>query len=111
LTTSIRFHLDEHISAHVALGLRRRNIDVTTTAEVGLIGAADRGQLEFAAVSGRILVTQDEDFLRLHSQGMRHAGIAYCQQQSMSIGEMLRRLVLLSDLLRPEDVAGKVEFL
>src|SRR5664279_5663622 len=33
----IRFHLDEHISGHIAAGLRRRNIEVTTAAEVGLI--------------------------------------------------------------------------
>jgi hypothetical protein len=56
-------------------------------------------------------VTQDDDFLRLHAQGLPHAGIAYCGQQSMSIGEMLRRLVLIHDLLSPEEMAGRVEFL
>jgi hypothetical protein len=37
----IRFHLDEHISARIAAGLRRRHIDVTTAAEAGLAGADD----------------------------------------------------------------------
>jgi predicted nuclease of predicted toxin-antitoxin system len=85
----IRFHLDEHISAGVAAGLRRRNIDVTTAAEAGLIGAIDTAHLEFAAVTRRVVVTQDDDFLRLHAQGVAHAGIAYCRQQTMSVGEML----------------------
>ena len=107
----IRFHLDEHISANVADGLRRRNIDVTATADAGLVGATDMAQLQFAASSGRVMVTQDDDFLRLHAQGVTHAGIAYCQQQSMSVGEMLRRVVLIHDLLSPEDIAGKCEFL
>ncbi|MBI3281375.1 MAG: DUF5615 family PIN-like protein [Acidobacteria bacterium] len=107
----IRFHLDEHISAGVAAGLRRRNIDVTTAADAGLIGATDVAHLEFAASSGRVVVTQDDDFLRLHAQGVAHAGIAYCQQQSMSVGEMLRRVVLIHDLLSPEEMAGRVEFL
>ncbi|MBI1897715.1 MAG: DUF5615 family PIN-like protein [Acidobacteria bacterium] len=107
----IRFHLDEHISAGVAAGLRRRNIDVTTAADAGLIGATDVAHLEFAASSGRVVVTQDDDFLRLHAQGVAHAGIAYCQQQSMSMGEMLRRVVLIHDLLSPEEMAGRVEFL
>jgi len=107
----IRFHLDEHISALVAAGLRRRNIDVTTTADPGLIGAADLAHIEFAASSGRVLVTQDDDFLRMHAQGAAHAGIAYCQQQSRSAGEVLRRLILIHDLLSPEEMAGKVEFL
>jgi predicted nuclease of predicted toxin-antitoxin system len=108
---SIRFHLDEHISAHIAAGLRRRNIDVTTTVDAGLIGAPDETHLEFAALSGRVLVTQDDDFLRLHAQGVAHAGIAYCRQQSNSIGEMLRRIILIYDLLSREEVAGRVEFL
>ena len=107
----IRFHLDEHISAHIAAGLRRRNIDVTTAADAGLIGSSDAVHLAFASSSGRVVVTQDDDFLRLHSQGAPHAGIAYCQQQSMTAGEMLRHLILIHDLLVPEEMAGKVEFL
>jgi hypothetical protein len=55
--------------------------------------------------------TQDDDFLPLHARGVAHAGIAYGQQQSMSIGEMLRRVVLIHDLLSPEEMAGRVEFL
>ena len=34
---AIRFHLDEHVDGAVAVGLRRRNIDVTTTAQAGLL--------------------------------------------------------------------------
>ena len=107
----IRFHLDEHISGYIAAGLRRRGIEATTAAEAGLIGATDMAQLEFAASSGRVVVTQDDDFLRLHAQGATHAGIAYCQQQSMSIGEMLRGVILIHDLLSPEEMVGRVEFL
>jgi hypothetical protein len=107
----IRFHLDEHISSHIAEGLRRRKIEVSTAAETGLTGATDLAHLEFAAAAGRVLVTQDDDFLKLHAQGMTHAGIAYCQQQSMSIGDMLRRLILIYDLLSPAEIAGRVEFL
>ena len=108
---SIRFHLDEHISAHVAAGLRRRNINVTTAADADLIGATDEAHLSFAASSGRVMVTQDDDFLRLHARGVTHAGIAYCRQQSMPIGEMLRRVILIHDLFSPEEMAGTVEFL
>jgi len=84
---------------------------VTTAAGSGLIGATDVAHLAFAASAGRVVVTQDDDFLRLHAEGVGHAGIAYCQQQSMSLGEMLRRLVLIHDLLAPEEMAGRVEFL
>ncbi|MCX6026904.1 MAG: DUF5615 family PIN-like protein [Chloroflexi bacterium] len=107
----IRFHLDEHIPAGVAAGLRRRKIDVTTTADAGLVGADDATQLSFAAAAGRVLVTHDSDFLRLHVRGASHAGIVYCPQGSVAMGEMLRHLVLIHDLLAPEEMVGRVEFL
>jgi predicted nuclease of predicted toxin-antitoxin system len=72
----IRFHLDEHIPASIAAGLRRRGIDASTSAESGLLAADDPAQLAFAASSGRVLVTHDADFLRLHADGATHAGIA-----------------------------------
>jgi predicted nuclease of predicted toxin-antitoxin system len=107
----IRFHLDEHISAHVAAGLRQRNIDVTTTAEAGLISATHIAQQEFASSTGRVLVTHDGDSLRVHAQGLPHAGLAYCQQESVTVGEMLRGLILIHDFLNPAEMTGKVEFL
>ena len=105
------FHLDEHIPASVAAGLRRRGIDATTTAECGLSGASDLEQLAFASSSGRVMVTRDDDFLRLHVDGVPHAGIAFCCRQTISVGETLRRLILIYDLLLPEEMVGRVEFL
>lgn len=107
----IRFHLDEHIPTSIAAGLRRRGIDVSTSVESGLVAADDATQLAFAASSGRVLVTHDADFLRLHAEGATHTGIAYCQQGAVPIGEMLRHLVLIYDLLTPEEMAGRIEFL
>ncbi len=107
----IRFHLDEHIPASIAAGLRRRGIDVSTSADSGLLGANDSRQLSFAAAAGRVLVTYDADFLRLHAEGVEHCGIAYCQQGTLPIGQVLRRLLLIYDLLVPDDMAGRIEFL
>ncbi len=80
----VRFHLDEHISGSIAVALRRRGIDVTTSAECGLAGADDESQLAFAASAERVIVTQDADFLRHHAKGMSHQGIAYCRQCAFS---------------------------
>ena len=107
----VRFHLDEHISTGLAAALRHRGIDVTTTADAGLVGAADRDHLAFGAATGRVVVTQDVDFLRLHAEGVPHAGIAYCHSQSRSIGEVLRRLLLIHAALSAEDVKDRVEYL
>jgi predicted nuclease of predicted toxin-antitoxin system len=107
----IRLHLDEHIHSAIATGLRQRGIDATTPADVGLRGASDEQHLEFARQSGRVLVTQDKDFLQLHALGLPHAGIAYCKQGSRSIGHMLRALIVIYDSMSPDDVRGQLLYL
>ena len=107
----IRFHRDENVSSVIADGLRRRGIDVSTTPEEGLIASSDEVQLAFALSQGRVIFTQDDDFLRLHQASVAHAGIVYCRQNTRSIGEILRGLILIWELLEPEEMFGNVEFL
>ena len=107
----IRFHLDEHIDPGVAHGLGLRGVDVTTAADRSLLGAEDIEHLAFALRENRVLVTQDEDFLAMHTSGTLHAGIAYCHQQSRSIGELIRALMLIHQCLTAEEMVGRVEFL
>ena len=74
---AVKFYLDKHISA-----LRRNGFDVVTAVEAGLNGEADPVHLEFAASEGRVLISQDDDFLRLHAAGVQHAGIVYFPQHT-----------------------------
>ncbi len=108
---ALKFHLDEHVSPAIAAGLRRRGIDVTTTREVGLAGADDTDHIAFALPVDRVIVTHDEDYLLLHAQGVRHAGIAYCHQHARSVGQILSTLVLLWQVLEPREMANRVEYL
>ncbi len=107
----IRFHLDENVERAVAEGLERRGIDVTTAPGSGLLGVADEVQLDFATSRDRVLFTHDADLLRLDQAGFRHGGIAYCRKGSRSIGEIVRGLVLIWEVLEPEDMVDRVEFL
>lgn len=108
---TILFHPDENVSSSVAEGLQRRTIDVTTTPEAGLLAAADEVQLAFAQTQGRVLFTQDADFLRLHRAEVSHAGIAYCVPGKLSTGNIIRGLVLIWELLEPEEMVNRLEFL
>ena len=108
---TIQFHLNENISLVVANSLRRRGINVTTTPEEGLIAVADEVQLAFARSQGRVMFTQDADFLRLRQAGADHVGIVYCIQGSRSIGEIIRGLVLIWELLESADMVRCVEFI
>lgn len=108
---TIKYHLDEHIDFAVAQGLRRRGIDVTTTADSGLLGSGDPDHIAVAVANGRVIFPNDPDFLRLHDQGVDHPGIVYCHQQSRSIGEMIRTLELIWEVLEPEEMRNRVEFM
>jgi len=107
----MRFHLDENVDPAIAQGLRRRGIDVTTTAEAGLVSASDEEQLSTARSQQRVLITHDADFLRLHDRGVPHAGIVYSAAARRSIGELVRGLIVLAECLTPEEMVNHVEYL
>jgi hypothetical protein len=106
----VRFYVDEHVSPAVIHGLRLRAIDVITTQEAGLLGVTDETLLDYALGQARVLFSQDEDFLSLHHNGRPHAGIAYAPQQT-AIGDLVRGLLLIHDVLTAEEMQGRVEFL
>ena len=102
MAKTIRFHLDEHVDPAVAAGLRRRGVDVSTTAERNLIGADDELHWQLVLSEQRVLVTSDSDFLNFHEQGRPHWGIAYCHQQSRTVGQLIHTLELNWECLNPQ---------
>jgi hypothetical protein len=84
---------------------------VTTTPEVGLLGAIDQDQLAYCLAQGRVIFSYDDDLLRLAVSGIEHAGVVYCQKRKRSIGDIARGLVLIWERLDPPDLAGQVKFL
>jgi len=70
----------------------------------------DEEQLAFASREGRVIFTQDADYLRLHAAGRPHAGIVYAPQQS-GVGELVRGLMLVFDVLTTDEMNSHVEFI
>jgi Domain of unknown function (DUF5615) len=108
---TIRFHLDENRSRAIALGLRNRGIDATTTPEAGLLHAPDERQLAYGLLEGRVIFTQDRDFLHMHAAGTAHRGIAYCKKNTLGVGKVIEGLVLIWEIHEPEDMENRVEYL
>lgn len=106
----IRYYFDEHIFGTAVIELRRHGVDVMTTAEAGNIEKTDLDQLLFAAKEGRVLVTRDNDFLLLHSQGAKHAGIVRWHSKRQSRSELVKRLLALWRLHSAEEMLGRVEY-
>ncbi|MCY4372487.1 MAG: DUF5615 family PIN-like protein [Spirochaetaceae bacterium] len=107
---SVRFFTDEQVSKAVIMGLRRRGVDVLTVPEAGTLGASEVDQLRRARDEWRVIFTHDDDFLRLAPAGTRHAGIVYATQDR-PIGEIIRGLMLIHEVLEAEDMVGRVEYL
>jgi len=107
---TIRFYTDEQMPTVVAAGLRRRGIDVLTVPEAGMCGAADAEQLAFATINARVVVTRDADFLRINAARTEHAGIAFVRPD-MTVGDIIRAPTLVFEVLEPEDMVGRVEYL
>jgi len=108
---TIKFHLDEHCDPAIATGLRLHGVDVTTTPEAGLRSAQDEEHIAFGLTTDRVIFTQDEDFLRLNAAGANHRGIAFCYQQTRSIGQVIAGLLLIWEVYEPDEMVDRVEYL
>lgn len=112
---SIRLYHDEHVRAAVTEGLRKRGVDVLTAQEDNAQGKPDPVLLDRATALGRVVFTQDEDFLveahlRQHS-GQHFAGVIYAHQLNVTIGRCIEDLELITKVYEPKDVANCVEYL
>src|SRR5713101_3944660 len=59
---------DQHVNGAIVTGLRRRGMDLVTAHERGLRAADDEILLAAATSEGRLMVTNDTDFLVLHTK-------------------------------------------
>jgi Domain of unknown function (DUF5615) len=108
----VPFHLDEQIPPALAEALRSRGIDVTTAADADLLGCADREHLAFA----KMLPEESSLPKTWISCGCirkvyRTPASHYGDQQSRTIGEVLRRPLLIHAVMSPDEMKNRVEYL
>lgn len=75
-----------------------------------MLGASDKQQLLFALREGRVIFTQDKDFLKMSAAGLHHLGIVYASH-GKSLGEIIRGLMLIYKVLNTEEMNGHLEFI
>lgn len=113
--SKIKIYADESVNVTIVEGLRRRGIEAHTARDTGNLGLSDERQLIYARENKLVILTHDADFLRIAAQwsaeGKEHCGIIYWHQQNFSIGECIRRLKLIADILDAEDMINYIEFL
>jgi hypothetical protein len=95
--------------------LRRRDVDVLTSEEDRTTDWDDERLLERAAHLGRIVFTQDDDFLVIGHQwqnsGREFAGIAYAHQLRITVGQAIHDLELMAKIMTADEMRNRIEFL
>ncbi len=106
MPTSLKFYTDTHIAKAVAAQLRARGVDVVRCEEVGMSEASDLEHLEYATREGRVMITNDQDFLILdqnwQAQGKRHCGIMHCNknvQGEIAIGIIVKACLFYHEMI------------
>lgn len=109
-----RFYFDVHVPEAAASQLHRRGVDVLRVQEIGAERLTDAEHLEQALGLGRILVTQDQDFLALVSAaqqiGRTVATIAFSRQK-IALVDLITDLEIIATTEPPESAVGLVYYL
>ena len=106
----LKFYADEHISHAVVKGLRARGVDIISCNEAEMRTATDFAHLSFAKKEDRVIITYDNDFLKLVSDGHPHAGIIF-SHRPIPIGEMISTILLIHEVFEQEDMENSIEFI
>jgi hypothetical protein len=107
----IRCHLDEHMATAIAIGLRRRGIDVSTTSEAGLLGFSDAEQIAFATGEQCVFVTRERGIAAEVPAGFSHTGIAIARSGRRHIGPTVLALAHLHRTTQSEQMVDRIEYL
>ena len=112
---SLSLYMDQHVKSAVTAGLRIRGLSVVTAQDDGTSEREDADILKRATELGRILFTQDEDFLSIaqdwQEQSRPFCGVIYGHQLTLTIGAAVNDLNLICQVLAPEEVRNTMIFL
>lgn len=112
---SLAYYMDHHVPRVITQSLRARGNDVLTAFEDGADRLPDNEMLNRAAQLGRVLFTQDYDFLieiaNRQRRGEIFAGVIYAHQTHVNIGTSIRDLEMIAKTLDLEDFANRIEYL
>jgi predicted nuclease of predicted toxin-antitoxin system len=108
---SLRLYFDHHVNDAIEEGLRQRGIDVLRAIDDGFAERSDEAILARASDLGRIVFTQDRDFLELAAEwqrtGREFSGIVYAHQMRITIGQAIRELELTCQVLAAEEIRNR----
>jgi hypothetical protein len=113
----LRLVADENFNNDILRGVRRRNpeIDVVRVQDEGLSGADDPVVLEWAAQTGRVLLTHDVSTMTRHAydrvrEGKPMPGVFEVSRE-VPIGVAIEEILLLAECSLAGEWEGQVRYL
>ncbi len=110
----LAFYMDEHVTSAITNGLRLRGIDVLTVQDDGFDNTADPLILDRAQALGRVMFTQDQDFLvevaRRQRAGEEFASVFYSVQDNRLIGRLITDLQYSAVAGLPNDLTNHLYY-
>ena len=111
----LRLYMHVHVKAAITVGIRRRGVDVMTAQEDGGARLEDVALLDRATALQRVLFSQDDDLLAIarerQATGVFFSGRIYGHQLAATVGKYVLDLELVCQVLDPEEMANRIEFL
>ena len=113
----IRFVADENFNNNIVRGWwgRLKNTDVVRVQDVGLYGASDPDVLEWAAKSGRVLLTHDLSTIPPLALDRVRSGKVMPEvilvSQHLPVGQVIDELILVSECSLDGEWEGQIRYL
>ena len=106
---TLSFLADEHVKRVFVPELRANGYDVVWIEDYEA-STSDRAHLKRSQDSGRVILTNDTDFPRLHEE-YEHGGIVLYNDQNMSVTEFMKGIKLIERFVPPEELQGGIVWL
>lgn len=109
---AVGLYVDECVDMRIVAGLRRRHVDAFSVVEAGFAGESDERHMERAIQLGRVVLTTDQDFLRMahaRTQAARpFSGVIFILPRT-TVGDAIRAILVLM-ALPPSDFEARIHW-
>jgi rRNA-processing protein FCF1 len=101
---------DEHVKRSYVHALRANGFDVVAVAEGDDTGARDAVHLERSSEQSLVVLTNDDDFVRL-ARDQPHAGVIFYSEQQHDPSDFVTAIRRINGFFSPDDMHNHVEWL
>jgi len=106
----LSFLADEHVKRSYVRALRANGFEVVAVSESNDTGQADARHVETSSEQDLVVLTNDDDFVRL-AEERSHGGIVFYSNQGSDPGEIVRGIRRIDQHFSPTEIRNHIEWL